>query len=175
VTVSVGTNAFVVGDGKLGLLCAMALRSACDTVTVVGKHEDKLGRVRDLGISTLNIAEGIDLPNGSADLVVEASGSPSGFATAVDLVRPRGKIVLKSTFHGDLVWPTTRIVVDEISVIGSRCGRLKLAVDALERGTVPVDRLLDGEFPLEQAVDALKAAEAKGVLKILLRPNQVSQ
>jgi threonine dehydrogenase-like Zn-dependent dehydrogenase len=175
VTVGVGTKVFVVGDGKLGLLCAMALRSASDDVTVIGKHEDKLSRVSDLGIRTVNILGSEDLPSEKADIIVEASGSPTGFATAVDLVRPRGKIVLKSTFHGDLVWPTTRIVVDEISVIGSRCGKLQRAIDALANNSIPVERLIDAEYPLAQGIEALKAAEAKGVLKVLLRPQPISE
>ncbi len=108
--------------------------------------------------------------SGRFDIVVEASGSESGFATAIDLVKPRGKIVLKSTFHGTPTWAASRVVVDEITIVGSRCGRFAPAIELLERGAVNVEDLIEDEMPLADGVAAMRRATVKGVLKVILRP-----
>jgi len=159
----------VIGDGKLGLLCAMTLKLTADSVTLIGKHREKLAIAGKRGIAGV-LADETDTLRNSFDIVVEASGSETGFASAMDLVRPRGTIVLKSTFHGDPRWEAAKVVVDEISVVGSRCGRLAPAVELLASNRVQVDDLVSEEFPLENAVSALRAAETKGILKVLLRP-----
>lgn len=160
----------VIGDGKLGLFCAFAMKQFVDDVTLIGKHSSKLAIAEKRGIKTLLLADvGTDQQQ-HFEFVVEASGSESGFATAIELVMPRGTIVLKSTFHGTPTWPASRIVVDEISIVGSRCGRLASAIESLESGAVDPTDMIDSEFPLADGVDAMKAAASKGTLKILLRP-----
>ena len=168
VEISSTTDVAVVGDGKLGLLCAMSLAWQSANVTIIGKHPLKMA------IAEKSAVEGVLLTDVKAnmfrhfDVVVEASGSESGFSTALDLVKPRGKIVLKSTFHGTPVWPASRVVVDEVTIVGSRCGMMFPAIDLLERGGMNVDDLIDDEMPLSNGVAAFACAAEKGVLKILL-------
>jgi threonine dehydrogenase-like Zn-dependent dehydrogenase len=164
------TRIAIVGDGKLGLLCAQAINALTNSqVTLIGKHSSKLDIARRQGIETILLA---DLQNvrRDFDVVVEASGATSGFALALDLVRPRGAIVLKSTFHGATDFNAARVVVNEISVVGSRCGRFAPALDLLERNGVDVESLISEEYALEGAVRAMERAAAPGVLKVLLRP-----
>ena len=104
------------------------------------------------------------------DVVVEASGSESGFSTAIDLVRPRGKIVLKSTFQGKPTWEASRVVVDEITVIGSRCGRFEPAIELLSSGKIDPTPMISATFPLSDGVNAMARAAEEGVLKVLLQP-----
>ena len=163
------TNVAVIGDGKLGLLCAMTMRLTSDRVSLIGKHRAKMAIVEKLGVEGV-LAGQIKELAASFDIVVEASGSESGVASAMDLVRPRGVIILKSTFHGAARWQTSKVVVDEISIVGSRCGRLAPAVELLASKRVSVESLISEEFPLDNAVAALKYAESDGILKILLKP-----
>lgn len=160
----------VIGDGKLGLFCAFAMKQKTDQVTLIGKHESKLALAAKRDIRTLLLGK-IDADiHRQFDIVVEASGSESGFATAVDLVRPRGTIVLKSTFHGTPTWPAARIVVDEIAVVGSRCGRLRDAIDLMASGLVDPTDMIDDVLPLSDGVMAMERTAEKGTLKILLKP-----
>lgn len=158
----------VVGDGKLGLLCAFALSTKTQNVTIIGKHRSKLDIAKKYDI------DGILLDNLSSalsrhfDVVVEASGSESGFATALELVKPRGKIVLKSTFHGTPMWAASRVVVDEITIVGSRCGRFAPALELLSNGAIKLEDLIAEEFSLSHGIAAMGRAAQKGVLKILL-------
>ena len=163
----------VVGDGKLGLLSAFCLSLRNRNVVLIGKHPAKLrhAAVNGRDIETM-LATDVHGRAATFDVVVEASGSESGFATALDLVKPRGKIVLKSTFRGSPTWPAWRIVVDEISVIGSRCGRLAPAIELLASKRVKVDDLISDEFALKDGVAALDRAGTKGVLKVLLNAQQ---
>ncbi len=160
----------VIGDGKLGLFCAFAMKQFTDDVTLVGKHSSKLSLAEKRGIRTVPLNKVGSDENQTFDIVVEASGSESGFATAIELVKPRATIVLKSTFHGTPTWPASRVVVDEISIVGSRCGRLASAIELLESGAVDPTDMIDSEFPLADAVEAMAAAATKGTLKVLLRP-----
>ncbi len=159
----------VIGDGKLGLLCAQTIALTGAAVTLIGKHPEKLRIVERRGIETIQV-EKAKMRNREFDLVVEASGSAAGFDTALDLLRPRGTLVLKSTFHGKTEIPAAKIVVDEISVVGSRCGRFAPALDLLKRGAIDVDSLIAEEHPLANGLAAMERAGQKGVLKILLRP-----
>jgi threonine dehydrogenase-like Zn-dependent dehydrogenase len=161
------TSVGIVGDGKLGLLCAFALSQRSKNVVIVGKHERKLeyAEARDI--------EAVWLPTVGNfepvfDVVVEASGSESGFATALDMVKPRGKIVLKSTFHGKPQWEAWRVVVDEITIVGSRCGRFEPALRMLEEGKIELSDLISAEFPLAKGVEAIAEAQKPGVMKVLL-------
>ena len=159
----------VIGDGKLGILCARAIESGgkAKSVCLIGKHNEKLKLASDSGIETLQIRESDALAH-QFDIVVEASGSESGFASALELVKPRGRIVLKSTYHGLARWDASRVVVNEITVIGSRCGRFQPAIDALASNQIQVKDLISEEFSLSNGVAAFERAAANGVLKVLL-------
>jgi threonine dehydrogenase-like Zn-dependent dehydrogenase len=165
------TRVAVIGDGKLGLLCAQAIKAqSAAAVTLIGRHENKLRIAGERGV---RIALARELPPewaGAFDVVVEASGAGSGFALAVELTRPRGVLVLKSTFHGATEIDAARIVVNEISVVGSRCGRFAPALELLARDAVDVASLVGDEFPLADGVRAMQRATENGVLKVLLRP-----
>jgi threonine dehydrogenase-like Zn-dependent dehydrogenase len=167
-----GARVAVVGDGKLGLLCAQALRALTEAeITLVGKHESKLEIARRRNVETVRL----DQLDGSTsarafDVVVEASGSPAGFDLALSLLRPRGTLVLKSTFHGSTAFDTARVVVDEITIVGSRCGRFAPALELLKSNRVDVESLISEEHPLAEGVRAMARASEGGVLKVLLRP-----
>ena len=134
---------------------------------MIGKHPEKLKLAGKDGIETLPAEDSGEMKN-AFDVVVEASGSESGFASALDLVKPRGTIVLKSTFHGLPTWEASRVVVDEITVVGSRCGRFAPALDLLSSNQIRVDDLISEEFPLSGGVAAFERAASRGVLKVLL-------
>jgi threonine dehydrogenase-like Zn-dependent dehydrogenase len=163
------TRVAVIGDGKLGLLCAQTLSLLSRRVLLIGKHPEKLRIASARGIETtlLDKAKGLER---RFDVAVEASGSESGFALALSLLRPRGVLVLKSTFHGTTSVDTARIVVDELSVVGSRCGRFAPALDLLRTGAVDVESLISEEYALADGLRAMKRATERGVIKVLLRP-----
>jgi threonine dehydrogenase-like Zn-dependent dehydrogenase len=165
------TRAAVVGDGKLGLLCAQAVQALTGaSVTLVGKHAAKLDLARRRGIETATVEA---LPASFArafDVAVEASGSARGFETALGLLRPRGTLVLKSTFHGATEFNAAPVVVDEISIVGSRCGRFAPALELLRTRAVEVESLIHDVLPLAAGVRAMQRAAEPGVLKVLLRP-----
>lgn len=162
------TRVAVIGDGKLGLLCAMSLAINTQYVTIIGKHASKVAIAAKSCVERLLLNEVSPAEHGQFDVVVEASGSESGFATALDLVRPRGKVVLKSTFHGTPAWAASRVVVDEITIVGSRCGRFALAIELLASGLISVEDMIDDDMPLSQGIAAMDRAAQKGTLKILL-------
>jgi threonine dehydrogenase-like Zn-dependent dehydrogenase len=176
VRISAGERVAVVGDGKLGLLCAQALRALTGAeITLVGKHDAKLSVARRRGVETVRLEQLDGKKNARAfdrafDVVVEASGAPSGFDLALSLLRPRGTLVLKSTFHGLTSFESARVVVDEITVVGSRCGRFAPALALLASDAVDVDSLVGEERPLSDGVAAMARASEAGVLKVLLRP-----
>jgi threonine dehydrogenase-like Zn-dependent dehydrogenase len=159
----------VIGDGKLGLLSAQVVALTGAPTLLIGKHDSKLRIAARRGIETLTPKEAAKRTR-QFDVVVEASGGASGFNLALDLLRPKGKLVLKSTFHGTTEVNAARVVVDEISIVGSRCGRFAPALDLLKRNAIDVDSLISEEYPLARGVYAMKRARTKGVLKVLLRP-----
>jgi threonine dehydrogenase-like Zn-dependent dehydrogenase len=159
----------VIGDGKLGLLCAQVVNLSGAPTLMIGKHDTKLRIAARRGIETSTPKEAAKRTR-QFDVVVEASGSASGFNLALDLLRPQGKMVLKSTFHGTTEINAARVVVDEISIVGSRCGRFAPALDLLKRNAIDVDSLISEEYPLAKGVHAMKRARTKGILKVLLRP-----
>ncbi|MGI9167314.1 MAG: MDR/zinc-dependent alcohol dehydrogenase-like family protein [Pyrinomonadaceae bacterium] len=163
------TKVAVIGDGKLGLLCAQTIALTGAPVLLIGKHSGKLRIAERRGIETATSSQ-VAKRKREFDVVVEASGSGSGFAVALDLLRARGVLVLKSTFHGTTSLASSRIVVDELSIIGSRCGRLAPALDLLKKGAIDVDSLISEEYLLRDGVLAMERAGKKGVLKVLLRP-----
>ena len=168
VTLTKEMRVAVIGDGKLGLLCAQALSLTGAHITLVGKHEEKMRVVRERGIETEKV-EDAEKRFRAFDLVVEASGAESGFALALKLLRPRGTLVLKSTFHGETRMDAARLVVDEISVVGSRCGRFVPALELLKNSSVDVESLISEQYPLSKGVRAMQRATERGVLKVLLR------
>lgn len=162
------TRVAVIGDGKLGLLCAQALALTGAPVVLIGKHVEKLriAAMRGIQVTTLDHVDGYTR---AFDVVVEASGGEPGFALALDLVCPRGVLVLKSTFHGMTSINAARIVVDEISIVGSRCGRFAPALDLLKIHAIDVESLISEEYSLADGVRAMGRASERGVLKVLLR------
>jgi threonine dehydrogenase-like Zn-dependent dehydrogenase len=163
------TRLAVVGDGKLGLLCAQSLALKSQNIFLVGKHLEKMRVAEKRGVEIVLLDAAVKL-NRSFDVAVEASGSESGFQTALDLLKPRGKLVLKSTFQGEPRWQAARVVVDEITIVGSRCGRFAPALELLKNKTVDVENMITEEFRLENGVRAMERAAERGVLKVLLRP-----
>ena len=158
----------VLGDGKLGLLCAQVLYLTGCHLTVLGHHADKLDT---LGVAQrgIRVATSPDDVDRGADVVVEATGTPGGFAAARALVRPRGTIVLKSTYHGELTVDLTAVVVDEVSLIGSRCGPFEPAIRLLEQRLVDVEPLIHARYALDNGLAAFERAATKGTLKVMLK------
>jgi 2-desacetyl-2-hydroxyethyl bacteriochlorophyllide A dehydrogenase len=159
----------VIGDGKLGQLIARVMMTTGCDLTMIGKHTDKLRLAATDGIRPIELDKLKPDPARRFDFVIEASGAASGLKLALDLVRPRGAIILKSTFNGAVSLDTWRIVVDELSMIGSRCGRFDSALRLLETGAVKVESLIADEFPLSDGVAAMQRAQTPGVLKVLLK------
>jgi threonine dehydrogenase-like Zn-dependent dehydrogenase len=159
----------IVGDGKLGLLCAWAARLSGAQVSLVGKHPEKLA-LAGAGIVTHTL-DGARALGRVFDVVADCTGSPTGLPTALGLVRPCGTIVLKTTVAGTYTIDLAPIVIDEIRLIGSRCGPFPRAIDALARGTIDVRPLIGAELELDDAHAAFEAAATPGARKILLRVN----
>jgi threonine dehydrogenase-like Zn-dependent dehydrogenase len=163
-----GASAVVLGDGKLGLLVASVLHQAGAQVTCVGRHARKLEHLARAGVATALMAD--FTPRGRVDLVVEATGSREGLARAVALVRPRGTLVLKSTVADAHELSLAPLVIDEITVVGSRCGPFAPALAALAARRVDVAALVDAVYTLDDAAAAIAHAGRAGTLKVLLRP-----
>jgi threonine dehydrogenase-like Zn-dependent dehydrogenase len=161
-----GDRVVVFGDGKLGQVIAQVLATTGCALTVVGRHPRKLAHLAARGIATQ-----VDPPAcRSADVVVDCTGRREGLQAALAALRPRGTLVLKSTFAGDTAVNLSAIVVDEITIVGSRCGPFAPALAALASGAVVVAPLVEVRLPLAAAVDAVARAESRGTLKVLLVP-----
>jgi threonine dehydrogenase-like Zn-dependent dehydrogenase len=156
----------VLGDGRLGLLVAQVLQTTGCPVRVIGRHAGKLALCEKWSIRSRAVADVI--PKRDQDVVVDCTGSPEGFELACQLVRPRGTIVLKSTFASGKPLNLAPVVIDEISVIGSRCGPFKEAIGALARKEIDVVSLIHRRTKLEQGVEAMALAGMPGVLKVIL-------
>lgn len=172
----VNTKAFreaaVLGDGKLAQLIVRALRTAIPHVVMYGKHAEKLALARRARIVTKKVrGDGKDAGRIKERyrLLVEATGSPTGLAPAQELTEPRGTLVLKSTFHGAAPVETWPIVVKELTVVGSRCGPFAEAMELLRSGKVDPTPLISRAFPLSNAPQAIRFAQRRGVMKVLLR------
>jgi len=165
-------GAAVLGDGKLGQLVARVLRTQLPNVVMYGKHEKKLALARRAGMKTKRIfgsAKDLKRIRERYELMVEATGSPSGFALAQHLTEPRGVLVLKSTFHGAAPVETWPIVVKEITVVGSRCGPFSKALALLRSGKIDPTPLIIRTFPLAEAEKAIQFAQQNGVMKVILK------
>jgi threonine dehydrogenase-like Zn-dependent dehydrogenase len=158
----------VVGDGRLAQLIIQVLKLTCPNITCFGKHKSKLESLINVGVK---IKIGIEKSDEqSFDLVVEATGSNSGFADTMKLIKPRGTVILKSTIASRENLDLTPTVVNEITLIGSRCGLFKPAIDALATGMVSVDSMIDSTFPLEKFSEAIEHAKKPDTLKVFLKP-----
>ena len=156
----------ILGDGRLGNLCAQVLAGITRHVLVAGKHPEKLAVLQSLGLATCLLA---DLPaERMADIVVDCTGSDTGLPTALGIVRSRGTVVLKTTVVGTQTLSLAPIVIDEVTIVGSRCGPFDRALSALETGLVKVLSLISGRFDLSRGVEALEHARTRPVLKVLL-------
>jgi threonine dehydrogenase-like Zn-dependent dehydrogenase len=162
------TPVAVLGDGKLGLLVAQVLHANKLEVHLFGKHKEKLAIASAAGIrSKLTPAKP---PAAAYDWVVEATGTAGGLKQAVAMTRPRGTVILKSTVHGDVSMDTAPVVVNEITLVGSRCGRFEPALDLLRKGKIRLDEMIRERLPLSEAPRAFRRAARPGALKVLLYP-----
>lgn len=162
-------RAMVLGDGKLGLLVAQVLQRAGARVHAVGRHRDKLDVLAARDIETSLAGDGRATAQGRRyDLCVEATGTAAGFETAVAATRPRGVLVLKSTVAGRHDLDLAPLVIDEIQLLGSRCGPFEPALAALAAGEIDVASLVDDRLPLTRGERALARAGEHGTLKVLL-------
>lgn len=155
----------VLGDGKLGMLVAQVMATAGAKVLVVGRHLSKLERLAALGIDTITFDAWDRAP---APLVVEATGTAAGFEVAMAATQPRGTLVLKSTVATGAALNLAPLVINEITLVGSRCGRFAPALEALASGRVQTDLLVSDVIPLHDAARALDRAAQPGVLKVLV-------
>ena len=156
----------VLGDGKLGLLVAQVLQAAGHRVHQYGRHKSKLSISAKAGVSTEIV--GTHVPIAAFDYVVEATGSVNGLAQAIKMTRPRGTVILKSTVHGHVPLDTAPIIVNEINLVGSRCGRFEPALNLLTSARIHVTDMISEELPLSRAPNAFKLAGSPGVLKVLV-------
>jgi threonine dehydrogenase-like Zn-dependent dehydrogenase len=156
----------VLGDGKLGLLIAQVIHAHGAEVHLFGRHREKLSIVK--GIATELI--GKKLPERAYPVVVDATGSSEGLRAAISMCVPRGTVIMKSTVHGLVPIDTAPAIVNEITLVGSRCGRFEPAIRLLASGKVRVDQLISEQFPLNRAPEAFSRAATKGILKVLLLP-----
>ncbi len=167
VVIDENQEVLILGDGKLGLLAALVFRTKIPHVFCAGHHSRKLGILQRRGIQTF--LEPSEIRN-RFDVVVEATGSPEGMKEALNRTKPGGKIVLKSTFHGVSDLNLSSLVVDEIQLIGSRCGPFEKTLELLQREELMLEEMMDADFPLEKALEAFDKARAPEVIKVLLTP-----
>lgn len=180
VDIQLSTKVAVIGDGKLAQLIILVLAQKGCALTVIGKHEEKLELAGRSGARCFRIKNASDLEaidgwleasklKNEFDLVIEASGSESGLPMAINLTRPCGVVILKSTHHKFTSLDTSPVVVNEITIKGSRCGRLRPAIDLLATGAIDTDRLISHEFPLEESLKAFEKAAEPTSMKVFLR------
>ncbi|MGY5145182.1 MAG: MDR/zinc-dependent alcohol dehydrogenase-like family protein [Candidatus Nitrosopumilus sp. metabat.KBP569_Feb_25m_nospike.7] len=161
-------NVAVVGDGRLAQLIIQVIKLTCSNITCFGKHQNKLEGLIQSGIK---IKIGIGSTDEQLfDLVVEATGSNSGFTDTMKLVKPRGTVVLKSTIASRENLDLTSTIINEITLIGSRCGLFKPAIDALATGVISVNSMIDSTFSLDRFEDAIIHAKKPNTLKVFLKP-----
>lgn len=165
VPIPAGDTVAILGDGKLGLLIACVLRNHGCIVHQFGRYPEKLRIAASAGVITST-----GLPTSTYAWTVEATGSPEGLLAAVAMTRPRGTLIMKSTVHGSVAVDTAPIIVNELTLIGSRCGRMEAALPLLERGVVPVQSMIADLYSLSDAPRAFARAAQPGTLKVLLTP-----
>ncbi len=165
-----GERVLVMGDGKLGLLIALVLREYTRAeITLLGHHEDKMSIAGAKGVKTWLSSKGNPPDSDDPyDYVIEATGTAEGFQQALSLLRPRGAVILKSTVAQGAKLDLSPIVINELVVIGSRCGPFEPAIKALADKKIDVKPLISATYPIDEAEEAFKKAQEKGVLKVLL-------
>jgi threonine dehydrogenase-like Zn-dependent dehydrogenase len=162
-----GERVLVLGDGKLGLLIAQVVAGYTQAdITLLGRNSNKLEIIKNKGIRSLLVSDG--RPEGMYDIVIEATGTAEGFQQSMSLLRPRGALVLKSTVAQGAKLNLAPIVINEYTVIGSRCGPYAPAVKALEDKKIDVKSMISATYPIDDALEAFKKAREKGVMKVLL-------
>lgn len=165
ITLNPGCRAVVLGDGRLGNLCAQVLATEKCDVLVIGKHEAKLARFSNLGVETALLSE--VATDRSADIVVDCTGADSGLALALSLVKPRGTIVMKTTISGAHELSLAPIVIDEITLLGSRCGPFDKAIDAIQNQRIDLSGFISARYPLEEFEEAFAHACRPDALKVV--------
>lgn len=165
ISITESDRVLVVGDGKLGQLISQTIALTGCHLLVIGRHEDKLELLRRRGIAT---GFEKDLVDKSFDISVECTGSQAGFSIARRALRPRGTLIMKSTYAGQLTFDASSIVVDEISIIGSRCGPFAPALELLSSKKVDIGPLIQQRFSLDQGLEAFELAKTRGTLKVLI-------
>ena len=162
-------RAVILGDGRLGILCAWVLSTVLSDVTIVGHHPEKLEIAKWRHIQTANDSANV---RPGADIIVDATGSGSGLMEAIRLCRPRGVIVLKTTVAHQGNINLAPVVINEISIVGSRCGRFRDGIKVLQDfSDMPVERLITDRYPIAEAVSAFERATRQDALKVLLQIN----
>lgn len=169
VTIPCSAEVAVLGDGKLGLLVAQTLNAHGYKIHQFGRHREKLRISEQAGVSTEVASK--NLPTAAYDWVVDATGSAEGLQQSVAMVRPRGTVILKSTLHGLVGIDTAPVIVNEITLVGSRCGRFEPALDLLSRSLINVQSMIAGRARLADAPHAFELAARRGTLKVLLENN----
>jgi alcohol dehydrogenase len=168
VAIPPGETVAVLGDGKLGLLVALVLNAHGYPVHQFGRHPEKLRIAEAVGVGAeCNLGK---LPTAAYDWVVEATGNPDGLRAAIAMTRPRGTLVMKSTVHGAVGVDTAPVIVNELTLVGSRCGRFEAALPLLDHELIRVESMISGRFELPDAARAFARAAERGVLKVLLQP-----
>jgi alcohol dehydrogenase len=165
IVIRASDSVLLIGDGKLAQLIGLVLQSTQCKLTVLGKHPEKIAVFTNQGIKA--VSNDITLSE-RFDIVVEASGSPDAFIKGLSYVRPRGTVVLKSTYAGTFDFNPVSIVINEITLIGSRCGNLNDAIRFLLKTDLDLSFLISEIIPFERALDAFKKSQEKGVMKIVL-------
>jgi threonine dehydrogenase-like Zn-dependent dehydrogenase len=168
VSIPPGEEIAVLGDGKLGLLIALVLNAHGYPVHHYGRHPGKLALSARAGVETALVSA--PLPPLAYDWVIDATGTPEGFRAAAGMTRPRGTVILKSTVHGLVPIDTAPIIVNELTLIGSRCGRMEVALPLIDHHLIPVEEMISARYPLSRAPAAFAHAAQRGVLKVLLEP-----
>jgi alcohol dehydrogenase len=162
-----GETVAVLGDGKLGLLIAQVLLVHGCRVVHFGKHIEKLSISERAGAAVEMVGV---LPHAAFSYVVDATGSHSGLTDAIRMTRPRGTVIMKSTIHGQVTFDAAAVIVNEITLVGSRCGRFEPALELLKNRTIHLDPMISARMPLRLAAEAFQKAADKNILKVLLTP-----
>ena len=166
VAIPAGGAVAVLGDGKLGLLISQTLQARGCRVHQFGRHDAKLAIAARAGVTVEIVGE--HLPQAEYEWVVDATGSPAGLRAAVRMTQPRGTVILKSTVHGEVPVDMAPVIVNEITLVGSRCGRMEPALELLESGAVDVASMISERMKLGDAPEAFARAGQPGIMKVLL-------
>ncbi len=166
ITVTPDKSVLLIGDGKLAILIAHVLQSTECSLTVAGKHQEKLNLLEESRIKTVFLK---DFRKRQFDIVIEASGNPTGFELGLKCTKPRGTLILKSTYASPFSFNPFPIVVNEITVIGSRCGRFSEAINFLQTHQLPLEKYISAEFNLEDALKAFEFVAKPEALKVVIK------